>query len=262
MIFKSKLKRVEPGRNNLVRDRLGKTIFGEGLDLGPWHMPFPLPYADAKLVDRYSAQEMKTIFAEFNLVEDGFLPNSDFIINFDLDGLKVLESERYDFVIASHLLEHLSQPFLFLQEMVRVTKEGGVIFIALPDRRFTFDLTRPLLPFSHFENEMNLGFVYADDNHVEEYLSHVVKNNSPTTKDKELERARSYHVHVFEDEYFVQLLVSLCDKLNMGLKLIDGAPSIVNKEPFEEFILVFEKTPAFNVSQVLDKWKEIKNRKN
>ncbi|MDR2579676.1 MAG: class I SAM-dependent methyltransferase [Fibromonadaceae bacterium] len=42
------------------------------------------------------------------------------------------ESERYDFVILSQVMEHLSEPQKVLTELHRILKKGGIIFASAP----------------------------------------------------------------------------------------------------------------------------------
>jgi predicted SAM-dependent methyltransferase len=50
---------------------------------------------------------------------------------------------RFDYVIASHVIEHVPDMLGWLRELLRVLKPGGRIVLAVPDRRYTFDLIRP-----------------------------------------------------------------------------------------------------------------------
>lgn len=49
----------------------------------------------------------------------------------------------FDFIVASHVFEHLTDPIHFLQRCERALRPGGRIFLLVPDRRFTFDYLRP-----------------------------------------------------------------------------------------------------------------------
>lgn len=50
----------------------------------------------------------------------------------DLDG-------QVDYIISSHNFEHLPNPIKFLQGACRALRDGGVLAVAVPDCRFTFD---------------------------------------------------------------------------------------------------------------------------
>ncbi len=48
----------------------------------------------------------------------------------------------FDLVIANHVLEHVADPLTWLAEVAAVTGPNGHLFMALPDRRYTFDILR------------------------------------------------------------------------------------------------------------------------
>jgi SAM-dependent methyltransferase len=50
----------------------------------------------------------------------------------------------YDFLIASHAIEHIPDLIGFLQQASRLLTVGGVISLAVPDSRFCFDYFKPL----------------------------------------------------------------------------------------------------------------------
>jgi hypothetical protein len=47
-----------------------------------------------------------------------------------------------DYVVASHVIEHVPDLIGWLHELREVLKPGGVLGLAVPDRRFTFDVLR------------------------------------------------------------------------------------------------------------------------
>ena len=49
---------------------------------------------------------------------------------------------EFDVVIASHVIEHLADPITWLQQIHAVVPNGD-LFLAVPDRRYTFDYLRP-----------------------------------------------------------------------------------------------------------------------
>ena len=54
------------------------------------------------------------------------------------------EGQQFDYIVASHVFEHLPDPIGFLQRCERALAPGGRLFLMLPDRRFTFDYFRPV----------------------------------------------------------------------------------------------------------------------
>lgn len=49
-----------------------------------------------------------------------------------------------DYVIASHVIEHVPDIIGWLHDLHGALKRGGTISLAVPDKRFTFDILRPL----------------------------------------------------------------------------------------------------------------------
>lgn len=236
-------------RNTNFRDGIRSIFKGTGVDLGPWHMPFETPNARTLLCDRYSVEEMRQVFSEFAIDSDVKLPDSDVVSNFDLDGLSVLEDQSQDFVIASHLLEHLSQPFLFLTEINRVLKDEGLLLIALPDKRYTFDKNRVSEPFSHYVAEMEKGWTIPDSGHVDDYIVNVIGKPKEfiTQDDRSVELARSFHVHVFTDSEFMKVLRKMIFALNLPFEFVDGSRTNTFKGTFEEFLILIRKVDSNKV---------------
>lgn len=54
----------------------------------------------------------------------------------------------FDYVIASHVIEHVPDPIGWFKEIAAVLKPGGVLSLAIPDKRWTFDCRRELTPVS------------------------------------------------------------------------------------------------------------------
>jgi predicted SAM-dependent methyltransferase len=54
----------------------------------------------------------------------------------------------YDYVIASHVIEHVPDFIGWLNEIRSVLKPGGILTLAIPDKRFTFDFYREVTTIS------------------------------------------------------------------------------------------------------------------
>lgn len=48
-----------------------------------------------------------------------------------------------DFVIASHVIEHIPDPIGWLVQIADILRDDGILVLVVPDRRFTFDVNRP-----------------------------------------------------------------------------------------------------------------------
>jgi SAM-dependent methyltransferase len=76
-----------------------------------------------------------------------FLPQDFTFISCDLnkDALP-FGDDMFDLVVASHIIEHISNPIEFFGECVRVCKPGGLIYFEAPSER---SLILPGMPFEH-----------------------------------------------------------------------------------------------------------------
>ncbi len=52
--------------------------------------------------------------------------------------------EAYDFVFSSHAIEHVTDFLGYLKSCELLLKPGGIVAMAVPDKRFTFDALRPV----------------------------------------------------------------------------------------------------------------------
>ena len=66
----------------------------------------------------------------------------------DAVDLSSIRSDVYDYVFASHCLEHIANPLRALIEWFRVVKTNGYIVLILPLKSKTFDHKRKISPFS------------------------------------------------------------------------------------------------------------------
>jgi len=76
----------------------------------------------------------------------------------DLDAQPIpFPDDSFDLVVASHIIEHLRDPIRFCQELVRITKPGGSVYLEAPSERSV------LLPGMPFEHDRFCSLSYFDD---------------------------------------------------------------------------------------------------
>jgi predicted SAM-dependent methyltransferase len=59
-----------------------------------------------------------------------------------------VDGKKFDYIVASHVFEHVPNPIGWLNECAACLKPGGHLGLAIPDKRLTFDHTRPLTELS------------------------------------------------------------------------------------------------------------------
>ncbi|MSU48867.1 MAG: class I SAM-dependent methyltransferase [Opitutus sp.] len=82
-------------------------------------------------------------------------------------------SHTLDYVIASHVLEHVANPVAALAEWYRVLKPGGIIYLVVPNRRAAWDHQRELTPVTHLLEDFQRGTTARDATHIDEFTEHV-----------------------------------------------------------------------------------------
>ncbi len=79
-----------------------------------------------------------------------------------------------DYVIASHVLEHVANPIAALAEWYRVLRPGGIIYLVVPNRRVTWDRNRALTTVEHMQEDFVAQTTAADATHIDDFVNDVV----------------------------------------------------------------------------------------
>jgi len=113
----------------------------------------------------------------------------------DLDSARFpFPSASFDAVVASHVIEHLTNPIQLMDEIFRVLKRGGLLYLECPSDR---SLRLPSMPFKH-EESRSLNF-YDDPTHI----------GRPHTPQSLYRLFRMYDAEVLESKYMVSGRVRL-----------------------------------------------------
>jgi SAM-dependent methyltransferase len=139
----------------------------------------------------------------------------------DATSLDGIGEATYDFVAASHVLEHIANPLKALQAWRRVLRPHGFMLIILPWKRYTFDHRRPFTEFSHLEEDYRKGVGEDDLSHLDEILSLHDLSRDPMGGTAEQFRERSLrnfdnrclHHHVFS----LMMMAPLFEFIDMQL---------------------------------------------
>ena len=125
-----------------------------------------------------------------------------------------IADHQYEFVLASHSLEHTANPVRALKEWTRVVRPSGSLILLLPNYRHTFDHRRAPTSIEHMLADYALGKDEADLTHLDEILSLHDLSRDPAAGSKEQFHQRSLrnfenrclHHHVFDEQNSRQLL--------------------------------------------------------
>jgi len=191
--------------NKDLRTYFSSKLSGKGLDIGPLHQPMVRHQdMDVDYVDRFTIDKLRIHYPELN--EYKFVEPD--IID-DAETLRKIKKNTYDFLIASHLLEHMKNPLLALQNWVRVIKPGGKIFLVVPDKRSTFDAKRARTTIQHMILDYQSP---SSERDFEHYLDLAINVHNKSQHDAIREAEHfikldySIHFHVFIDDNVTELL--------------------------------------------------------
>jgi SAM-dependent methyltransferase len=190
---------------------------GEGIEIGALHNPLPLPEtAHVRYVDRCSVEDLRKHYAE---LREAPLVHVDVID--DGERLSQFGDGSLDFVIANHFLEHCQDPIRAVSNMLRVLKANGILYLALPDKRHTFDAGRPVTPLEHLWRDYDEGSQWSKRQHFEEWVRCVEKPSSEAQFSETVERListdYSIHFHVWTQTEMFELLLSMRSRLKLSL---------------------------------------------
>jgi GT2 family glycosyltransferase len=221
-----------------ARDELADVFLaGEGIEIGPLHSPLRLPpAASVRYVDRMPVTLLRRHYPELDE-----LPLVEIDVGDDGERLETIEAESQNFVIANHLLEHTEDPISTIANWLRVLRPGGVIYMAVPDKRHTFDIDREPTPIEHIVRDYEEGPEGSRRQHFEEWARHVER----VSEDRVGERADilqeidySIHTHVFTEQTLLELLMA-CDRLVGPIEI-----EALRRNGLETLVVVRKPDPA------------------
>lgn len=118
---------------------------GIGLEIGPLHSPVA-PKREGfrvEILDHTTTKGLRAKYRDDPHVDTDAIEAVDFVS----DGRPLRDvvgaERRYDWIIASHVIEHLPDPIGFLNDCELLLRPGGRLVLAVPDRRKCFDVFRP-----------------------------------------------------------------------------------------------------------------------
>ena len=181
------------------------------------HNPLPVPYgAVVRYVDRMSTADLRRQYPQLAhepLTEPHVIDDGEKLVSFT--------DASVDFIIANHFIEHCEDPIGALVQFMRVTRPGGVVYLAVPDKRHTFDRDRPLTTVEHLVADHKHGPEQSRRAHFEEFagaMKNLVgdpeyKNVIDALLDPEFLQSTNYsiHYHVWDHHAFLRFLAQVRD---------------------------------------------------
>jgi SAM-dependent methyltransferase len=212
-------------------------LTGSGLEVGALHQPLEVPpdvtvrYVDIKTVDQL--RELFPELSEYDLVEVDIVD--------DGETLSSIADASVDFVIANHMLEHSQSTIGTIENHLRVLKPDGILYLAVPDKRFTFDRDRPLTTLEHLIRDYKEGPEWSVRSDYEEWarlVEAVPEGDVATQVQSMITRQQNIHWHVWTQTEFLQLLLYCQTDLGFPFEI-----ELIQKNSIE-LVSILRKKPS------------------
>jgi predicted SAM-dependent methyltransferase len=215
----------------------------KGLEIGPLHAPmYQKTQTNISFADYMGKDQLLTHYKGHPVDFDN-IPEIDYIFDESKTITDAVKNQKFDYVIANHVFEHLPNPIRWLKEIEEILETNGLLFMAIPDKRHTFDKNRSdtniyhLLEDYHTNNPTNLE-------HILEFRTLVngldfKKTYSDTLKEIKNKKNTNLHFHVFSYPTFKNIIRGL-----LSLNIINYKLGILedSKKNASEMILILQKT--------------------
>jgi predicted SAM-dependent methyltransferase len=136
---------------NLIQPLINKYCVGQGLEIGAGRNPYCNPET-TKFLDKYTENADATSAPDF--ISDAHIVPCD--------------DESFDYVMSSHVLEHMQDAIGALKEWIRVLKKDGTLFLVLPHADRTFDKHREKTTLEHHIRDHETLTSEPDTSHNQE----------------------------------------------------------------------------------------------
>lgn len=114
---------------------------GTTLEVGAMNTPTIRPgECHTTFLDWFSTEELRARHIDNPRVSLDDIVEIDYVVKSREIASAV--TERVDLAIANHVIEHVPDPIFWLDQLWHCVKPQGLLFLSVPDRRYTFDYYR------------------------------------------------------------------------------------------------------------------------
>jgi SAM-dependent methyltransferase len=242
---------------------LGADVAGDGLELGAANNPI-VRSPRCRYADYADTETLRQRFAASDYHGVNSIVAVDYVWAGSGPLAPIVGDQRFDYVIASHVIEHVPNPIGWFRGIAEVVRPGGVFNLAIPDQRFTFDIACPPSSLGELIEADLLGYSRPSPRQIFDscYYGKAVDPGEPWGRNIDLASTPSFsgeitsqlaydqavrslsgeyydsHCWAFTPRTFLLLLRGLCDLRLFDFMLKDFHPTI---EGEFEFFLSLEK---------------------
>jgi len=210
-------------------------IKGKGIEIGALHSPLRLSKsAHVLYLDRMSIPDLRKQYPELN--SKNLVPID--IID-DGEKLSKVPDSSQDFVIANHFLEHCQNPIGTIENILRVLRKGGMLYLSIPDKRYSFDKDRPVTSIEHLLRDYSDGPDWSKRQHFAEWTKYVGMIKDAAEAEQHIFSLMcsdySIHYHAWTQTEIIELILIMKKRLNFKFEV----ELLVTNE--KEFIVILKK---------------------
>jgi O-antigen biosynthesis protein len=181
---------------------------GSGLEIGAMNWPLAVPSGvQVTYVDHMSVEDQRTAHPELEVARVDVID--------DGERLETFVEESVDFIIANHFMEHTEDPIGTIETHLNKLRPGGILFYAVPDKRYTFDFRRPRTTLDHLIADYEHGPEASRWDHFLEWERMVYEPGTAPPDEQQVRRKAaedeatgySIHFHVWTQADLLELLL-------------------------------------------------------
>ncbi len=157
------------------------SLEGRGLEIGPSHNPIAPKSAghDVAILDHLPQAGLRKKYADHGVNLDAIEP-----VDFVWKGQpypELVGEQRFDWIIASHVIEHVPDLVTFVNECLAIMQPGGTLALVIPDMRFCFDALRSTSSLSELVDSHLLGRTAPSPGQVADFYLNLAKRGDQTS---------------------------------------------------------------------------------
>ncbi|MEH2282947.1 MAG: methyltransferase domain-containing protein [Nostoc sp.] len=219
----------------------------EGLEIGACDLPIVTKQVGkCEFADFRSSEEMIDLW---NLSPEAVMPVK-YILQRD-SKVHLQIDKKFDFVVLCHVIEHIPNVIGYIKDLHNLLKPGGLLVIACPDKRITFDASRPSTTIEHLLDDYYNNCNYPSLEHILEFAKVI----SDDLKQKSIKSPKEFykwacenfesgladpHCHVWTDEeFFTQMKYLIDGDIIEGLEIVDQQ---YNDGAYNEFLIALKSS--------------------
>ncbi|HEY9630110.1 MAG TPA: methyltransferase domain-containing protein [Coleofasciculaceae cyanobacterium] len=153
---------------------------GQGIEIGPSLNPVATKKAGYKvhIIDHMSREQLMEKYKNHPINIEN-IEEVDFIWQGERYSELTGKSKFYDWIIASHVIEHTPDLIGFLCDCDTILKDDGVVSLVVPDKRYCFDHYRPITGLAKvIDSHLHKNLIHTPGTAAEYYLNVVAKAGS------------------------------------------------------------------------------------